>query len=78
MTEKMDDLSSHLVPFHMAAFCRGRRFNPRTVGLVKALRHVDDCKKAVDAAEAALAGAETAVQEAVERMRAYMVETGEA
>lgn len=74
--EKMDAFSSHLVPFHMAAFARGRKHHPKSVDLLRALNSLEAARLARLQAEEDEAYAESAVKAAVDSMESTMREMG--
>lgn len=48
---KLDELSTHLVPFDMAAWARGRKLNPTVRALILLLRNLENAQQALDEAE---------------------------
>ncbi len=74
--EKMDVYSDHMVPFDLAAWCRGRRFHPKAAELSKQLRAKEEARQAIYAAEAALDLAENAVKAAVQALAAHVEKEG--
>lgn len=76
MSGKMDVYSDHMVPFDLAAWCRGRKFHPKAASLSKALRDKEAARQAVYAAEAALDLAEQSVKSAVTELAAHVEKEG--
>lgn len=75
-TQKLDVYSDHMVPFDLAAWCRGRRFHPESVALARALQDKDAARKAVRDAEQALEAAEDAVRATVASLQAHVEKEG--
>lgn len=73
----MDIYSTHLIPFDVAAYCRGRRFLPESVALAKALREHMQAEAAVEAAQNKVAEYETLVQQLAQAVRDRSVINGD-
>jgi hypothetical protein len=75
-TGKMDAYSDHMVPFDLAAWCRGRKFHPKAATLAKTLRAKEEARAAIYAAERALDLAEQEVKAAVADLAAHVEKEG--
>lgn len=73
---KMDVYSDHMVPFDLAAWCRGRKFNPKAVALAKALNEKETARAGVLAAERRLDASEAAVKAAVAELQGHIEQEG--
>ena len=76
MNARMDIYSVMMIPFTVAAFCRGRRHLPEAVALANAIRDKDAAEVAIAMAQKRADAAESRVVMAVKAVEAKMKECG--
>lgn len=76
MANKLDVYSHMLVPFSVAAWCRGRKMHPASVNLSRGIRAMEEAKLALERAEASLEAAEREVVSLSGRVEQVMQEQG--
>lgn len=69
---KYDALSDMRIPFEVAAWARGHRFNPVTVNLVRKLREISDLTSTIEQAEKARDKAEAELRSLCETAKQKM------
>lgn len=76
MNLKLDVYSLMMVPFTVAAFCRGRRHLPEAVALAAAIRDKDAAETAIALVQKRADAAEARVVAAIKAVEAKMQECG--